>query len=146
MTTVSTRLGWMMLPGWMATGRLVMAQTLVDDLPGALALWEAGAIDSLKAKAITEASYLLAPELRPALEARALRRAGTQTIAQLRAALTRAVLAVDRLKTHAPGWDVEQHPDGRITWTTPTGRVDASHPHDYRPDSHPPPDDDPPPF
>jgi hypothetical protein len=78
-----------------ATGRLVMAQTLVAELPGTLAAWEAGAIDSLKARAITEASYLLAPELRGALEARVLRRAGTQTIAQLRAALTRAVLALD---------------------------------------------------
>jgi hypothetical protein len=78
-----------------ATGRLVMAKTVVGDLPNTLAAWEAGVIDSLKARAITETSYLLAPALRGALEARVLPRAGTQTIAQLRAALTRAVLALD---------------------------------------------------
>ncbi len=78
-----------------ATARLVMAQTLAADLPATLAAWEAGVIDSLKARAITETSYLLRPELRGALEARVLPRAGTQTIAQLRAALTRAVLALD---------------------------------------------------
>jgi hypothetical protein len=78
-----------------ATGRLMMAQTLVEELPGTLAAWEAGVIDSLKARAITETSYLLPAKQRSALEARVLPRAGTQTIAQLRAALTRAVLALD---------------------------------------------------
>jgi len=78
-----------------ATGRLVMAQTLVADLPGTLAAWQAGTIDTLKARAITEASYLLPREQRGALEARVLPRAKTQTIAQLRAALARAVLAID---------------------------------------------------
>ncbi|HEX5348162.1 MAG TPA: DUF222 domain-containing protein [Pseudonocardiaceae bacterium] len=78
-----------------ATGRLMMAQTLVEELPGTLAAWEAGAIDSLKARAITETSYLLPAKQRSALEARVLPRAGTQTIAQLRAALTRVVLALD---------------------------------------------------
>src|SRR6478672_11893401 len=73
-----------------ATGRLVMAQTLVEELPGTLAAWEAGVIDSLKARAITETSYLLPAKQRSALEARVLPRAGTQTIAQLR-----AVLALD---------------------------------------------------
>lgn len=51
-----------------------------------------------------------------------------------------------RLKTHAQGWQVEQHSDDRITWTTPTGHTYTSHPHDYRPEPHPPPRDDPPPF
>ncbi|MGH3982993.1 MAG: helix-turn-helix domain-containing protein [Pseudonocardiaceae bacterium] len=52
-----------------------------------------------------------------------------------------------RLKTFAPGWAVDQHPDGTITFTTPTDHTYTSHPHDYRPDSHPPPPgDDPPPF
>ncbi|MGH4009305.1 MAG: hypothetical protein ACRDTH_14330 [Pseudonocardiaceae bacterium] len=41
---------------------------------------------------------------------------------------------------------VDQHADGRITWTTPTGHTATSHPYDYRPDPHPPPGDDPPPF
>jgi hypothetical protein len=262
-----------------ATGRLVMSQTLVADLPGTLAAWQAGAIDTLKARAITEASYLLPREQRGALKARILPRAETQTIAQLRAVLTRAVLAIDlhgaqdrhkrrrqdrrvvvspdeegmatlwallsaldataayqrlcelarslgaegtwrrlltdpvsgtlldygrttytppagladfvrardlhcrfpicgqraatadldhtvpypdgktsehnlhascrhhhRLKTHTTGWGINQYPDGRITWTTPTGHTHTSHPHDYQPDPHPPPGDESPPF
>ncbi|MGH3528599.1 MAG: DUF222 domain-containing protein, partial [Pseudonocardiaceae bacterium] len=65
-----------------------------------------------------------------------------------------------RLKTHAAGWDVEQHPDGRVTSTTPTGHKYTSWPYDYRTDpepqliagggsvgaGHEPPDPDPPPF
>jgi Domain of unknown function (DUF222) len=78
-----------------AIGRLVMAETLVADLPGTLAAWQAGTIDTLKARAITETSYLLPREQRGALEARVLPRAGQQTIAQLRKALARAVLAID---------------------------------------------------
>jgi len=42
------------------------------------------------------------------------------------------------LKHHA-GWTVTQHPDGRITWTTPTGHTYTSHPHNYHPDPPPPP-------
>ncbi|MDQ3988910.1 MAG: HNH endonuclease [Actinomycetota bacterium] len=56
-------------------------------------------------------------------------------------------------KTHVPGWHVDQHDDGRITWTTPTGHSYTSHPHDYRPDPPAPPAPtpetavhDPPPF
>ncbi|MDQ4093956.1 MAG: HNH endonuclease [Actinomycetota bacterium] len=78
-----------------AANRLVMAEALTVDLPGTLAAWETGVLDTLKARAITETSYLLPPEKRGALETRVLPRAGTQTIAQLRAALTRAVLALD---------------------------------------------------
>ncbi|MGH3940627.1 MAG: DUF222 domain-containing protein [Pseudonocardiaceae bacterium] len=37
-----------------ALGRLMMAQTLVEDLPGTLAAWEAGTLDVLKVRAITE--------------------------------------------------------------------------------------------
>jgi hypothetical protein len=43
------------------------------------------------------------------------------------------------IKTFTPGWHVDQHPDGTVTWTTPTGHTYTSHPHDYRPDPHPPP-------
>jgi len=78
-----------------ATGRLVMAEILVVDLPGTLSAWQAGTIDTLKARAITETSYLLPREQRGALEARVLPRAGQQTITQLRKALARAVLAID---------------------------------------------------
>jgi hypothetical protein len=41
-----------------------------------------------------------------------------------------------RLKTHA-GWHVHAHPDGRLTWTTPTGHRHTTEPHDYRPDPAP---------
>ncbi|MGH3932391.1 MAG: DUF222 domain-containing protein, partial [Pseudonocardiaceae bacterium] len=78
-----------------AANRLAMAETLVADLPGTLAAWQTGTIDVLKARAITETSYLLPVEQRGALEARVLPRAGTQTVSQLRAALARAVLAID---------------------------------------------------
>jgi hypothetical protein len=49
----------------------------------------------LKVRAITETSYLLTSEEAAALEARVLPRAGQQTVSQLRAALARAVLAID---------------------------------------------------
>jgi len=78
-----------------ATGRVMLARTLVADLPGTLAAWEAGTIDVLKVRAITEVSYPLTAEQRGALEARVLPRAGEQTLSQLRAALARAVLAID---------------------------------------------------
>ena len=39
-----------------------------------------------------------------------------------------------RLKTHAEGWHVHAHPDGRLTWTTPTGHRHTTEPHDYRPE------------
>ena len=43
-----------------------------------------------------------------------------------------------RLKHHA-GWRVDAHPDGRLTWTTPTGHRHTTAPHDYRPDPMPEP-------
>jgi HNH endonuclease/Domain of unknown function (DUF222) len=55
-----------------------------------------------------------------------------------------------KLKHHA-GWHVEAHPDGRLTWTTPTGHQHTTEPHDYRAEPppagpEPPPDLDLPPF
>lgn len=47
-----------------------------------------------------------------------------------------------RLK-HAAGWSVTLHPDGRLTWTTPTGHRHTTDPYDYR--SAPWSVDDPPP-
>jgi hypothetical protein len=60
------------------------------------------------------------------------------------------------LKGHA-GWRIAAHPDGRLTWTTPTGHRHTTTPHDYgpQPPAPPPPnttpaprtpDPDPPPF
>lgn len=37
-----------------------------------------------------------------------------------------------RLKTHAPGWTTTLDSEGRLTWTTPTGRTIATDAHDYR--------------
>ena len=66
-----------------------------------------------------------------------------------------------RLKTHAPGWRVQAHRDGSLTWITPTGRRHTTRAYDYRPDPPPTaappipdpappaptePDPDPPPF
>jgi hypothetical protein len=65
-----------------------------------------------------------------------------------------------RLKTHAPGWCVQAHPEGALTWTTPTGHRHTTRSHDYRPEPPPTvppvpeptcpapaePDPDPPPF
>lgn len=47
--------------------------------------------------------------------------------------LYNACLCHHRMKD-APGWSVAQHPDGRLTWTTPTGHRYTSRPHDYRPE------------
>ena len=42
-----------------------------------------------------------------------------------------------RLKTFAPGWHVHQHPDGTLTWTTPTGHTHTTRPPDHRPEPAP---------
>jgi hypothetical protein len=59
------------------------------------AAWEAGRIDTPKARAIDDATTVLPNELAAAVEARVLPRAPGQTLAQLKAALARAILAVD---------------------------------------------------
>ncbi len=78
-----------------ASNRLVMAETLVQDLPRTHAAWQAGLIDTPKVRAITETSCLLTGPQRDILEARILPRAPEQTLAQLRRALLRAVLVID---------------------------------------------------
>jgi hypothetical protein len=40
------------------------------------------------------------------------------------------------LKGHA-GWRITTHPDGRLTWTTPTGHRHTTAPHDYGPEPPP---------
>ena len=54
-----------------------------------------GRIDTAKARAIDDATWMLSPELARAVQDRVLPRAPEQTLAQLKAALARAVLAVD---------------------------------------------------
>ncbi|HEY0696869.1 MAG TPA: HNH endonuclease, partial [Micromonospora sp.] len=44
-----------------------------------------------------------------------------------------------RIKTYAPGWKVHAHPDGSLTWTTPTGHQHTTRPHDYGPEPPGPP-------
>jgi len=78
-----------------ASNRLAMAETLVHDLPHTHAVWQAGLIDTPKARAITETSCLLTGPQWEILEARVLPRAPEQTLAQLRRALLRAVLVID---------------------------------------------------
>ncbi|MGA7688062.1 MAG: hypothetical protein WCA29_02390, partial [Jiangellales bacterium] len=51
-----------------------------------------------------------------------------------------------RLKTHAPHWHTQLDQNGRLIWTTPTGRVLTTDPHDHRPDAATDTDADPPPF
>ena len=64
-------------------------------LPATYALWESGRIDTAKARAVDDATVVLSDELAQAVEARVLSRAPEQTLAQLKAALARAVLAAD---------------------------------------------------
>src|SRR5918994_6583179 len=75
--------------------RLLEATRLCSVLPATLALWEAGRIDRPKVRAILDATAVLAPELAAKVESRVLPKAPQQSVAQLRAALARAVLAVD---------------------------------------------------
>ena len=58
-------------------------------------MWEAGRIDTAKARAVDEATVVLSDELARAVQDRVLPRAPEQTVAQLKAALARAVIAAD---------------------------------------------------
>jgi Domain of unknown function (DUF222) len=72
-----------------------LALDLAIRLPGTAAALRAGEIDYLKARIIAEATRVLSPGDARRVEARILARAGQQTSGQLRAALARAILAVD---------------------------------------------------
>ncbi|HEY2042223.1 MAG TPA: DUF222 domain-containing protein [Jatrophihabitans sp.] len=74
---------------------LATARTLVDELPETLNLLAHGQISLRHAQVIAEAAWKLPPELIPAMQERALRRASEQTVTQLRAVVRRAVLALD---------------------------------------------------
>jgi hypothetical protein len=80
----------------MAAGaRLDQAATLDRVLPEVLAAWEHGELDGVKIRAIVEACRVLPAEYARAVADRVLPRAGEQTVGALRAALARAVIAVD---------------------------------------------------
>ncbi|HEX8519233.1 MAG TPA: DUF222 domain-containing protein, partial [Pseudonocardia sp.] len=78
-----------------AAGRIGTACRLLSVLTGTHRLWEEGLIDTAKARAVDEATAVLPDELAAAVEARVLPRAPPQSLAQLRSALARAVIAVD---------------------------------------------------
>jgi hypothetical protein len=70
-----------------AAARLGTARRLLDVLPATHTLWESGRIDTLKARAIDDATVVLSPDLAVAVQARVLPRAPEQSLAELRAAL-----------------------------------------------------------
>jgi hypothetical protein len=78
-----------------ACARIGLACRLLGTLPETHALWEAGRIDTAKARAVDDATVVLSDELARAVQDRVLSRASEQTLPQLKAALARAVLAVD---------------------------------------------------
>lgn len=78
-----------------AASRLGTAVELDAVLPETLTAWERGLIDAAKVRVITEACRHLAPRLAREVQDRILPRAPEHTQGQLRAAVARAVIAVD---------------------------------------------------
>jgi len=84
--------------GWsrtMAEHRVLLAEKLHRQLPGTLAALHEGRIDLNRARAVADATQGVSDETAAAVEQRVLPRAADQTTAQLRAALRRAVMAID---------------------------------------------------
>ena len=75
--------------------RLDTAEVLDNKLPETLTAWEHGRIDAAKVRAIVDACAPLSIEHARAVQQRVLPRAPEQTQGQLRAALARAVIAID---------------------------------------------------
>ncbi len=78
-----------------AMNRLRQASQLAAELTDTRTAWEAGRLDAAKVRAICEAGDYLTPEHASAVQDRVLARAPKQSLGQLRAALARAVIAVD---------------------------------------------------
>ena len=78
-----------------AAARLERSLRLTQVLPATLAAWDAGRIDQAKVTAIHDATLALSDTAAQAVQDRVLPTAPTQTLAQLRAALERAVIATD---------------------------------------------------
>jgi len=95
-----------------AGGRLQVAIELDRRLPATALALSRGEVDLPKARAIVDATGQLDDDAAAAVDVRVLPRAAGQTVGQLRASLTRAVLAADppapRSATNAPrragGW------------------------------------------
>jgi hypothetical protein len=75
--------------------RLCQARRLGMELAATRQLWEDGLVEDRKVRAICDATEHLSPEVATAVQNRVLDRAPHLTLAQLRAALVRAVIAVD---------------------------------------------------
>ena len=90
-----------------ACARIGMARRLLATLPDTHALWESGLIDTSKARAIDDATVVLSDEHAATVQAAVLPKAPEQTLAQLKAALARAVIAAD------PGGAEERHREAR---------------------------------
>jgi hypothetical protein len=78
-----------------ADAYLDLALDLATRLPGTAQALRSGVIDYLKARLIADATRILTDADARAVEARILPDAGRQTLGQLRAAISRAVLAID---------------------------------------------------
>ena len=78
-----------------AADRIERSLRLEQVLPATLAAWDAGQLDVAKVNAIHDATLCLSDTAARAVQDRVLPKAPSQTVAQLRAALERAVIAVD---------------------------------------------------
>ncbi len=78
-----------------AKARVCESVRLDAELVAARQVWEDGLIDERKIRALCDATLYLKPEQATAVQDRVLDRAPKQTLAQFRAALARAVIAVD---------------------------------------------------
>ena len=78
-----------------ACARIGLARRLLATLPDTFALWESGLVDTAKARAVDDATVVLSDEHARKVQAAVLPKAPELTLAQLKAALARAVLAAD---------------------------------------------------
>ncbi|QYN39264.1 HNH endonuclease [Pseudonocardia sp. DSM 110487] len=78
-----------------AKTRIGRSVQLEQVLPETLAVWQRGRLDERRVAAVCEATHYLSVEKARAVQHRILDRAPDQTVGQLKAALKRAVIAVD---------------------------------------------------
>ena len=102
-----------------ACARIGMARRLLATLPDTHALWESGLIHTSKARAIDDATVVLPDEHAAKVEAQVLPKAPEQTLAQLKAALARAIIAADPEGAE----DATGRPGGTGGWWSPPSRT-----------------------